>query len=334
MKLLDLRSDTLTRPTRPMLQAMMDAQVGDDVFGEDPSVRHLEERAADMFGKQEALFCASGTMANQIAIQLHTRPGNEVVCEANSHVYLYEGGGIGKNAGCSVRLVTGRQGLMDALGVKMAIRPDDPHFPSTSLVCLEHTSNKGGGICYPLDTMRQIRGVAQAAGLAMHLDGARVFNAMTATGQDAKEVGELFDTMTFCLSKGLGCPVGSLLLGSGEAMHRARRIRKAMGGGMRQAGYLAAAGTYALDHHMERLAHDHENAKVLAEKLLGYPGVAGVWPPETNIVVLELGKGVDEPVFLERLKDAGLWGLRFGPGLVRLVCHLDVSAQDIRAWRA
>ena len=312
-----------------MLNAMTSAEVGDDVFGDDPTVNALQEKTAQLFGMEAALFCPSGTMTNQIAINVHTRPGDEVICEENSHVYLYEGGGMAKNSGASVKLLKGDKGRINAQQVEAAIRADDPHFPKSRLVSLENTSNKGGGTCYNLNEITQIKEVCDRNNLALHLDGARIFNALVAKGQSPKQYGALFDSISVCLSKGLGCPVGSLLLGTKEFIYHAHRVRKSFGGGMRQAGYLAAAGIYALDHHVERLSTDHENAKRLAGSLRKSSHIVEVWEPETNILVAVLkdSQAVDD--YLSQLSSKGVLAVRFGANMVRFVTHLGLSDDDI-----
>ncbi|MCB0738719.1 MAG: low-specificity L-threonine aldolase [Bacteroidetes bacterium] len=327
--MIDFRSDTVTRPTQAMLQAMQNAKVGDDVFGDDPSINELQRVAAQMFGMEAALFCPSGTMTNQIAINVHTKPGDEVICEENSHVYLYEGGGIAKNSGCSVRLLKGQKGQITAQQVEEAIRADDQHFPKSRLVSLENTSNKGGGTCYSISALEEIKAVCEKHNLGFHLDGARLFNAMVQTGQNAKKYGELFDSISICLSKGLGCPVGSLLLGTNTFIYHARRTRKVFGGGMRQSGYLAAAGLYALENHIERLKIDHENAAILANSLRKCSLVETVIEPETNIVVAHVANSRAVDSILEILKSKGILAVRFGADSIRFVTHLDLSAQDI-----
>jgi threonine aldolase len=299
---IDLRSDTVTRPTAAMLQAMMQAKVGDDVFGEDETVNALQQKAADLFGMQAALFCPSGTMTNQIGIKVHTQPGDEVICHELSHVYLYEGGGIAANSGASVRLLNGAQGRFTAEQVRSNVNDrDDPHLPWTRVVAIENTVNKGGGACWDPEEIARIRTVCGEHELALHLDGARLFNALIATGQSARRYGELFDTISICLSKGLGAPAGSLLLGSKTHIAKAHRYRKLMGGGMRQAGYLAAAGIYALDHHVQRLHEDHAKAKTLASTLRQLSYVEDVLPVETNIVIFELVKEVTPEAVLLHL---------------------------------
>lgn len=329
MAIIDLRSDTVTKPSKGMLEAMMNAPVGDDVFGDDPSINKLQQMAAEMFGMEAALFCPSGTMTNQIAINVHTQPGDEIICEENSHVYLYEGGGIAKNSGSSVKLLKGNKGQITAKSIKDAIRADDVHFPKSSLISLENTSNKGGGTCYDLEEIKAIKQVSQKHGLGYHLDGARLFNALVATGQSAEEYGRAFDSISICLSKGLGCPVGSLLLGTEEFIYHARRVRKAFGGGMRQAGYLAAAGIYALENNIDRLKEDHDLAQLLANKLRAADEVIEVWEPETNIVVgvLKSYEAVDQ--YLEKLKSKGVWAVRFGANMIRMVSHLDIDRKAV-----
>lgn len=329
MAIIDLRSDTVTKPTKAMLSAMMSAPVGDDVFGDDPSINALQQMAAEMFGMEAALFCPSGTMTNQIAINVHTQPGHEVICEENSHIYLYEGGGIAKNSGCSVKLLKGNKGQITAQAVEDAIRADDVHFPKSRLVSLENTSNKGGGTCYSFDAISAIKEVCKRHGLGFHLDGARLFNALVATGQSAKDYGEAFDSISICLSKGLGAPVGSLLLGTEAFIYQARRVRKAFGGGMRQAGYLAAAGIYALENNVDRLKEDHDLAQLLAEKLKDADEIVEVWQPETNIVVgvLENSEAVDQ--YLDKLKQKGVWAVRFGANMIRMVAHIDVDRKAV-----
>jgi len=286
--MIDLRSDTVTKPTQGMLEAMWGAEVGDDVFGEDPTVNALEEKIVGIFGMEAALFCPSGTMTNQIAIKLHTGPQKEVICHKHSHIYLYEAGGIMANSMASVNLLDGDLGKITAKAVKEAVRPDDIHAPETALVSLENTMNKGGGSVYSLEEVQAIQGVCEEYRLKFHLDGARIFNALVASGENARDWGKVFDTISVCLSKGLGCPVGSVLLGSKITIQKAKRVRKSMGGGMRQAGFLAAAGIYALDHHIKRLKEDHLRASKVAEILIEHPNVAEVLPVQTNIVIARL----------------------------------------------
>ncbi|MFT6871209.1 MAG: threonine aldolase [Roseivirga sp.] len=323
--MIDLRSDTLTKPTPGMLEAMMTAEVGDDMFGEDPTVVALEERAAHMFGMDAAIYCASGTMTNQIGIRLHTTLQDEVICHKYSHIYLYESGGLMANSGVSVRLLEGERGLITAEDVKAAIQPDDIHSPVSKVVSLENTMNKGGGSCYDFEEIYAIRETCHEHGLALHLDGARLFNALVATGQKAKAYGEVFDTISICLSKGLGAPIGSLLLGGHDDIKRAKRVRKVMGGAWRQAGYIAAAGHYALDHHIDRLVEDHDKAKVIGKVLETLDYVEEVYPCETNILIFKLTNKYDNKAFTQKLADNGVHAFGFGPQLIRFVTHLDFT---------
>jgi threonine aldolase len=308
-----------------MLQAMMAAEVGDDVFREDPTVNALEEKAAALFGYDAALFCPSGTMTNQIALKVHTRPLDEVICDEMSHIYQYEVGGFAFHSGISVNLLHGENGILTADMVAAAVKPPFDWLPRSTLVVLENTCNKGGGSIYPLDSIREIRAVCQRLGLALHLDGARLFNAMVETGDTPQQMGVLFESISICLSKGLGAPVGSLLLGNKSFIAEARRVRKVMGGGMRQAGYLAAAGIYALDHHIERLRDDHSNARQLAVALAELPYVANIRPVQTNIVIFDLIPPVTPKDYLDYLLKNGVKASAFGPQTIRFVTHLDVS---------
>jgi threonine aldolase len=328
--IIDLRSDTVTRPTPGMLDAMYKAPVGDDVFGEDPSVNQLEAMAASLFGMEAALFCPSGTMSNQIAIKAHTQPGDEVICDKTAHVYQYEGGGIAFNSGAQVRLLDGSRGRITAEQVAAAINPDDVHKARTSLVCLENTSNRGGGSCYRLDDIRRIREVCDRHGLQLHLDGARLFNALVATGEKAKDYGAVFHSISVCLNKGLGCPAGSLLLGTKAFIQRARRIRKVFGGGMRQAGYLAACGIYALENHIERLAEDHAHAQQIAAALQQQPFTASILPVETNIVIVEIKAPYQPAQIVEKLKSHNIRCIAISPTQIRMVLHLDISPEMVR----
>lgn len=323
--MIDYRSDTVTRPTPAMLEAMMKAKIGDDVFGEDPSINELEQMAAEMFGKQAALFCPSGTMTNQIAIKCHTQPGDEVICDETAHVYQYEGGGIAFNSGASVKLLPGNLGRITVDQVLSAINPDDPHRANSSLVCLENTSNRGGGSCYDINEIKKIKAACEEKKLAFHLDGARLFNALVAKKETARQHGELFDSISICLSKSLGCPVGSLLLGTKPFIKKARRIRKVFGGGMRQAGFLAAAGIYALQNHIDRLEEDHRHARLIAESIGKKLFVTEVLPVETNIIIFELDKSITAPDLVAKLKDHGILGYAISSNRVRLVVHLDIT---------
>ncbi len=323
--LIDLRSDTLTKPTPDMLEAMMNAQVGDDVFGEDPTVAKLENKGAEMLGFEAGLFCPSGTMTNQIAIRTLTQPQDEVICDKRSHIYLYEGGGIAYNSMVSVELIDGNRGRISPEQVEKNIKPDDIHFPRTKLVALENTVNKGGGSYYTMDQIRSIHNACQKHGLSMHLDGARLFNALVETNDSALEIGKYFDTVSICLSKGLGAPVGSLLLSSRENIYKARRIRKVFGGAMRQAGYLAAAGIYALNHNIDRLKEDHKKARQMANIVSGCSHVSKVEPVDTNIIIFSLNDGMEVNYFLNQLRGHGILALGFGGNSIRMVTHLDIN---------
>ncbi len=332
--MINLLSDTVTKPTPGMLQAMFRAEVGDDVFREDPTVNALEARCAELFGHEAGLFCPSGTMANQIALKMHTRPLDEVICDEMSHIYQYEVGGYAFHSGIGVNLLRGKNGLLDAPMVEAAIKPAYDWLPKSTLVVLENTCNKGGGGCYSLEVMQAIREVCQRCGLVLHLDGARIFNAIVAKGYSTAEVGAAFDSVSMCLSKGLGAPVGSVLTGSRVAIAEARRIRKAFGGGMRQAGYLAAAGLYALDHHVERLRDDHDHAQLLANTLSDLPWVADIRPVETNIVIFDLKAPHTPAVLLDYLAGCGIKASAFGPQTLRFVTHLDVDRAMIGRTQA
>lgn len=321
----DLRSDTVTRPTPGMLEAMFSAKIGDDVLEEDPSVNALQEKVAELFGMEDALFCPSGTMTNQIAIKCFTNPMDEVICDETAHVYRYEGGGIAYNSMASVRLLYGDRGRLNADLIEENLNPDDVHYPKSNLVVLENTVNRGGGSYYTLDQIEPIYHLCRLKNINLHLDGARIFNALCESGDDPKEYGRLFDGISVCLSKGLGAPVGSVLLGSIETINKAKRIRKVLGGGWRQAGYLAAAGIYALDHHVERLKEDHKNAKTLAETLRTLHFVTSLMPVETNIIIFELDKRHNPDEFVEKLNHHGIKCNTFGKHMIRFVTHLDIS---------
>lgn len=328
MKMIELRSDTFTRPTPAMLDAMFAAQVGDDVFGEDPTVNKLETTVADMFGLEAGLFCPSGTMTNQIAIKVHTQPGDEVICDELSHVYQYEGGGIAFNSGCATKLLHGNRGRITAAQVEAAINPADVHKPPSKLVVLENTSNKGGGSCYQIADIQQIKDICKSKKLGLHLDGARLWNAMVARQETALQHGVLFDSISVCLSKGMGTPVGSLLLGKADFIKKARRIRKILGGGMRQAGYLAAAGLYAIEHHLPLLAKDHEHAAATATALLAQSWVKELLPVETNIVIFKPIDDMPAPLLVKYWDSQGVKCLTTAPDTIRLVFHLGVSDTD------
>jgi threonine aldolase len=323
--IIDFRSDTVTKPGPAMLEAMQKAKVGDDVFGEDPSINELENMTASLFGIEAAIFCPSGTMTNQIAIKCHTQPGDEVICDENSHIYQYEGGGIAFNSGASVKLLQGNFGRITAEQVLSSIQPDDPHRAHTKLVSLENTSNRGGGSCYDFGEIKKMAALCREKNLGFHLDGARLWNALVAKNESAKQYGEAFDSISVCLSKSLGCPVGSLLLGKKDFIKKARRVRKVFGGGMRQAGFMAAAGIYALQHNIERLAEDHVHAKQIAEAIAKKEFVKQVLPVETNIIIFELKDNITAPELVSKLKEHNILGYAISPNRVRLVLHIDIT---------
>ncbi|MCX7549770.1 threonine aldolase family protein [Xanthomarina sp. F2636L] len=324
--IIDLRSDTVTKPTKGMLEAMMQTPVGDDVYKEDPTVNVLEERLAKLFGKPKALFFPSGTMANQTAIKLHTHPGDQVICDKDAHIYNYEGGGASFNSGVSCKLINGNRGMFTAEQVIEAINPPDfYHSPLTSLVEIENTTNRGGGACWDFEELNKIRTVCNTHNLGFHLDGARIWNALVAKNEAAKDYGKVFDTISVCLSKGLGCPIGSVLIGDEDIMENAIRIRKIFGGGMRQVGYLAAAGIYALDNNIERLAEDHKKAKEIETVLSKLSFVKKVEPVETNIVIFELQDQLNDSNFLKTLENNNIRISSMGQGKLRIVTHLDYT---------
>lgn len=325
---INLISDTVTKPTPGMLDAMMHAEVGDDVFKEDPSVNALEEKVANMFGMEAALFFPSGTMTNQTAIKLHTQPGEQLICDKYAHVFNYEGGGVSFNSGVSCRLVDGSRGMMTADQVVAAINPPDfYHSPLSTLVCIENTTNKGGGACWDYKELQKINTVCKDHHLGYHLDGARLWNALIAKNEDALQYGQLFDTISVCLSKGLGCPVGSVLVGSKEMISKAIRVRKVLGGGMRQAGFLAAAAIYALDHHVERLSDDHARAKEIGSVLSSLKYVKKVEPIETNIIIFEIdGNYYSSEEFTKKLLEKDVHIISMGQGKLRMVTHLDYTS--------
>ncbi len=308
-----------------MLQMMMAADVGDDVFGEDPTVNRLEKTVAERFNMEAALFCPSGTMTNQIAIKMHTRPLDEVICDVNSHIYQYEVGGYAYHSGIGIQLLEGQYGKITAAQIEAAIRPDFTWLPKSKLIVLENTCNRGGGSIYRQEEILPIQDLAQRKGLALHLDGARLFNALVETGESTETWGKMFDSISLCFSKGLGAPVGSVLMGNATFIHEARRVRKAMGGGMRQIGYLAAAALYALEHHVERLREDHAHARILADALEQSPYVAGLRPVVSNIILFDILPEYAATDFLEALKTKGINATGFGPQTIRFVTHLDVT---------
>lgn len=319
--IVDLRSDTVTKPDAAMLDRMLSAAVGDDVFKEDPTVIELQDLAADMFGMEAALFCPSGSMTNQIAIKLHTRPGDEVICEAGAHVHYYEGGGIAFNSGATTNAIIGNRGVITADQIRAMLRPKNVHFPTTSLVCLENTCNRGGGKVFGLENINEIRTLCLEYDLKLHLDGARLFNSIVHENSNPRAYGKLFDSISICLSKGLGAPVGSLLLSSNKDIAHAVRIRKVFGGGMRQAGYLAAAGIYALKHNIASLAKDHEMAKALALELSTSHAVNSILPVETNIIVFELKENMSTAHFLGHLLKHDIKAFEVGAQSIRFVTH-------------
>jgi threonine aldolase len=328
--MLDLRSDTFTLPSQAMKEAMFQAQLGDDVFGEDPSVNALQKYAAELFGMEAALYCSSGTQTNQIAINVHTQPGDEVICSNLAHIYIYEGGGIALNSGCSVRLIEKPFGMFTAEDVVKNINnKNDIHLPLSRLVCIEDTMNKGGGAIWDLEEIKKIKKVCEENDLKLHCDGARLFNALIETGVSPAEYAQSFDSISICLSKGLGAPVGSLLLGNKDFIERARRRRKSLGGGMRQAGIIAAAGLFALKNNIERLREDHQNAKHLGEVLLTHPNISSVYPVQTNIVIAETIDPQGAQAFVEEMKQKEVLCFPFGPNKVRFVTHLGIDRRSI-----
>ena len=327
--MIDYRSDTVTKPSAAMLETMFKANVGDDVFEEDPTINELENFVAEMFGMQASLFCPSGTKTNQIAIKCHTQPGDEVICDKLSHIYQYQGGGIAFNSGCSVNLIDGDRGKINATQVSDAINAKEVYKANTSLVSLENTTNRGGGSCYDFNEIINIKEVCNSNNLKLHLDGARLFNAMIAKNETPKQYGEIFDSISICLSKGLGTPVGSLVLGDKDFIKKARRIRKVLGGGMRQAGYLAAAGLYALQNNINRLQQDHINAQKLAKTLSKTHFVNEVLAVETNIIVFSLQKEITPTAFVEKMKENQILMFPISANQVRIVVHLDITNEMI-----
>lgn len=329
--MIDFRSDTFTRPTAGMLQAMFSAEVGDDVFKEDPSVNKLQKMLANMFDMEAGLFCASGTMSNQVAIKSHTQPGDEIICDKLSHVYIYEGGGIAFNSGCQVKPLNGSLGRITASQVVEAINPLDIHKAKTRLVSLENTANRGGGSCYEMSEIQQIKEVCLENKLSLHLDGARLFNAIVAKGEDPKEYGHLFDSISICLSKGLGAPVGSVLLGNQDFIEKARRVRKVFGGGMRQAGYLAAAGIYALENNIDRLALDHRHAQQILLALKQKDFTGNIFPVETNIIIFEVKGRYSAQSLSEKFRENRILVMAISQSQIRMVLHLDVTEEMVQS---
>ena len=324
---INLISDTVTRPSAGMLEAMMNAKVGDDVFKNDPTVNELEAKVAEYFGMEAALFFPSGTMTNQTAIKIHTQPGDQLICDKYAHVYNYEGGGVSFNSGVSCRLVDGDRGMMTAEQVEASINPPDfYHSPLTTLVCIENTTNKGGGTCWDFQKLKKNRRVCDEHNLKYHLDGARLWNALVKKGEAPKAYGKLFDTISVCLSKGMGCPVGSVLVGSKSDIDKALRIRKVFGGGMRQSGYLAAAGIYALENNVGRLAEDHKKAAEIGEVLQSLDFIKKVEPIETNIIIFEINEAkMSSEAFLDQLNNNQVSIIGMGQGKLRIVTHLDYT---------
>jgi threonine aldolase len=332
--IVDLRSDTVTQPCEEMLKAMMLAKVGDDVLGDDPTVIELEEKAASLFSHEAALFCPSGTMTNQIAIKVHTNAPGEVICSNLAHIYRYEGGGIAFNSGLSTRLIEGNEGRFTLEQLKAEVNPDDIHFPPTQLVAIENTSNKGGGCYWDLDEIKSISQFCNENNIPLHLDGARVYNAIVASGVSSQEMGKQFDSISLCLSKGLGAPIGSLLIGSKQFIIQAKRIRKILGGGMRQAGYIAAAGLFALNNNIDRLNLDHEKAKKIATIIKTRDYIEFVNPVDTNIVIFKLKESFPAEEFIHQMKEKGIWLVAMGPQLVRIVTHLGIGEEEMNYFTA
>ena len=325
----NLISDTFTIPSKGMLNSMITAKVGDDVFKEDPTLNNLEQRVAKLFGKQSGLFFPSGTMSNQVAIKIHTQPGDQLICDHYSHIYHYEGGGVSFNSGVSCRLVEGNRGLLNKNQIEEVINPPDfYHSPPTTLVSLENTTNKGGGACYNLETLKSISLLCKEKNISIHLDGARIWNAMVATNTKAIDYGSLFDTISVCFSKGLGCPIGSMLLGSSETIKKAIRFRKVLGGGMRQVGYIAAAANYALDNNIKDLVNDHEKARELGEVLKSLDYVELVQPIETNIIIFSLKPKYDENDFIKILEINNIRLIQLGKGKIRMVTHRNYNSEQ------
>lgn len=330
---IELRSDTFTKPSPAMLEAMFSAQVGDDVFEEDYTVKSLEEKTAKMFGYEAGLFCTSGTMTNQIAINVHVNQGDEVICDALSHVYLYEGGGIAANSSASVNLLHGNRGRLSAEQISEAIHEDNVHYPISRLVSLENTVNKGGGCYYQLSEIQKIKAMCKEKNMALHLDGARLFNALVETQESPLEYGKAFDSISICLSKGLGIPVGSVLLGTSEFIKKARKVRKRWGGGWRQAGYLAAAGIYALENNIERLKDDHFRAREIGKIMEGISEVEEIYPVDTNIVIFRINDKILVSDYVQKLNEKGIKASPFGKHLVRFVTHLDFTNEHLEGFR-
>lgn len=327
--IIDLRSDTVTKPSNQMLEAMMKANVGDDVFGDDPTVNLLQNRTAEFFGAEAGLFFPSGTMANQVAIKTHTNPGDEVICDFTSHVYRYEGGGIAANSGASVRLLNGQRGIFNQKEIIENVNSDDIHFPVTKLVVVENTVNKGGGACWQHNQLEAVSETSRKLNLKIHLDGARLWNAIIASKIKPENFGNWFDSISVCYSKGMGCPVGSVLLGNADFISKAKRVRKRMGGGMRQAGYLAAACLYALENNFLRLEQDHKHAKTIEDTLKNLNCVLEVMPVETNIILFKLQTPEKADNLVKKLKEKNILALTTGGGWIRFVLHIDITEKMV-----
>lgn len=330
--IIDLRSDTVTKPTPEMLQVMMNAKVGDDVFGEDPSINELERMTAELFGKEAGIYCPTGTMTNQIAIKNHTQPMDEVIVEKTNHVYYYESGGIAYHSLSSVRLINGERGRIKPSDIEENINPDNIHHPKTKLVVIENTANRGGGSYYQLNEMKALSDTAHKNHLKIHLDGARIFNCLVEINVAPNEIGPLFDSVSVCLSKGLGCPVGSVLLGNKDFISSARKYRKVFGGGMRQAGFLASAGIYALKNNIQRLKEDHKRAKSISEILLKTGWIESLMPVDTNILIFKLKPAYKAEILVEKLKDNSVFCFAIGGNSIRMVTHLDFSDEMLNKF--
>lgn len=331
MRTVDLRSDTLTRPTEEMRRYMSGAEVGDDVFGEDPTMNRLQEKIAELCGKEAALFVTSGTQGNQVCINAHTRPGQEIILDKNAHIVNYESGAPAMLAGVQVHTIEGKNGILTAEQVERALRPPDDHYPQTGLICLENTHNRAGGVIYPLEEIRRISELARRKKLPLHLDGARLWNASAAAGISIEEYCRYFDSVSLCFSKGLGAPVGSIVVGNKEFIKRAHFYRKAYGGGIRQGGILAAAALYALEHHLPLLKEDHRRARLLAEGIAGLPGISvDFGTVQTNILIFEVDpKKITADALVKKLGEQGVKMFTFGPTRIRAVTHLEISDEDI-----
>lgn len=329
-RIIDLRSDTVTKPGKEMLEFMISAEVGDDVYGEDPTVNLLENRLAEYFKMEAALYSPTGTMSNQIGIKAHTQPGDELICDKSSHVFQYEGGGIAFNSGVQVNTVSGERGLITAKHIAPEVNnKEDIHKAYSRVVSLENTANRGGGSCYSIETLLEIKNLCINNELKLHLDGARLFNAIVATGQNPEDYGKIFDSISVCLNKGLGCPAGSVLIGTRDYIKKARRIRKVLGGGLRQSGYLAACGLYALDHNIERLKTDHEHAKLIETALINNVLIESVIPVETNIVIAKLKKEISSKTLISAFKEKNILIGAISEDMIRMVTHLDIKEDMI-----